>query len=104
MLRDREIHFPSLDGSSLSVPPVSYRRKEFPDGCSEYKCDRVFRRDDDVMKECSKLLRHDCESQWDQDRSRRIKRARMSVPLNSAEEVFLCGAVHLAQKYRVKFP
>jgi len=38
-------------------PPVSYLGKEFPDACSEYQCGRVFLRDDDVINECSELLK-----------------------------------------------
>jgi hypothetical protein len=33
-------------------PLVSYRRKKFPEACSEYPCGRRFRPDHDVMNEC----------------------------------------------------
>jgi hypothetical protein len=42
-------------------PPVSCRRKEFTNVCSEDQCGRVFRRDDDIINEYSKLLQQGCE-------------------------------------------
>jgi hypothetical protein len=73
----------------VKSPPLSYHRKEFPDACSEYQCCRGILRDDDVINEYSELLRQDIESQWEQDGSRRMTRARMSVLLNTAEEMLL---------------
>jgi hypothetical protein len=73
----------------VQSPPVSSRRKEFPDACSEYQCSCVFLRYDDVINACLELLRQDFESQRDEDRSRRTKGARVLVLLDSLEELFL---------------
>jgi hypothetical protein len=42
-----------------------------------------------VIHECSELLRQDCESQWDEDRSCRTKGASVWILLDSPGELFL---------------
>jgi hypothetical protein len=42
-----------------------------------------------VINACSELLRRAFESQWDEDRSRRTKGARVSVLLDGSEKLFL---------------
>jgi hypothetical protein len=94
----RIIDCPAPNGATLGCvsrlwmaqsAPVSYRIKEFPNTCSEYQRGRIFLRNDDVINNCSELLRQDFEGQRDQDRSCRIRRARMSALLDNAEEVFV---------------
>jgi hypothetical protein len=79
-------------------------RREFQHACSEYEGGCVFIRDDDVINACSELLRQDFESQRDEDCSGRTKGARVSVLLDSPEELFLWRDSASHAKYRVKFP
>jgi hypothetical protein len=72
---------------------VSFRGKEFLDTCSEYQGGRVRPRSHDAIQLQSELLRHDCESQRDEDCSRRTNKGRTALLLHSPGERFLwCGA------------
>jgi hypothetical protein len=44
-------------------PPMSQRRKEFPDVCSEYEFGCAFLRVEDTNNACSELLRQNFERQ-----------------------------------------
>jgi hypothetical protein len=70
-------------------PPVSYLEKKFLETISESEYGRVFVRHNNAIHVESELLPEDFKTQCDQDSSRRIKRARMSVLLKSPERVFL---------------
>jgi hypothetical protein len=69
-------------------PSVPSHGKEFLDTCSENQCGRVIRRRD-VISAFWEYLRPDCESERDEDRSRRPKEARIEVRLHNPGELVL---------------
>jgi hypothetical protein len=70
-------------------PLMSSHRKEFPDVCPEYQCGCLVLREDDVINGCSELLRQDWQRERNEDHSCRTKGARVSLRLNSLEELIL---------------